>query len=399
MKNELLKGAERIFEEIKENYYYLHQNAETGFNIENTAAFIKNELTKIGCEYKAIGNNGIIAELGDKSSDRCVLLRADTDALPIKEESGKEYSCKNGNMHACGHDMHASMLLGCARILKRREEELAGRVCFLFQPAEELLEGAKNMIESGLIEYCKPDAAFMIHVMTGTEMKTGFAVVSSGGVSAPSADYFRIKVKGKGTHGASAADGVDPITALCHIIIALEEIIARELKTGEKAALTIGKICAGSAGNVIPEQAEAEGSMRCFDETVREFMKQRVIDIAKNVAKAFRGEANVEFYSGCPALKNSEELSALCYEVMSELFGKDNVMLSSEARGGSMSAGSEDFAYIAERIPSVMMALSAGSKADGYVYPLHNPKAVFDTNALIYGSAAYAGFALGYLLK
>ena len=393
----ILKDIETDFEEMQENYIYLHKNAETGFQLQKTAEYVKKKLTEYGCEPRDCGKNGIITEIGDKSKGKTVILRADMDALPMKEESGAEYASENGNMHACGHDLHTAMLLECAKILKNREEELEGCVRLLFQSAEELLEGAKSMIENGALKDPEPKAAFMIHVMSGVDIPTGKVIVSRAGVSAPSADYFRIIVKGKGTHGASAANGIDPIISLCHIVIALQEIQARELIAGEKVALTFGKISAGSAGNVIPEYAEAYGSMRCFAEDTRQLIKQRLTEIAKNIGKAFRAEVNAEFYSGCPALKNDAYLSELCKKSMEELLGAENVLSPNEAERSTMSAGSEDFAYIAEKIPAVMLAVAAGCKSEGYEYPLHNPKVRFDLSALKIGASAYASFAIDYL--
>lgn len=394
---ELLKDIQKDFEEMKENYFYLHKNAETGFDLPKTSNFVKQKLEEYGCTAKTCGKNGVITDIGEKTAGKAVLLRADMDALPIQEESGLEYACENGNMHACGHDMHTVMLLEAAKILKESEKELCGCVRLLFQPAEEKLEGAKNMIDSGALADPVPSAAFMIHVMTGVDIESGKVIVSGAGASAPSADYFRIKVKGKGTHGASAANGVDPITALSHTVIALQEIQARELRAGEKAALTIGRFSAGNAGNVIPEYAEAEGSMRCFEKSTRDFIIKRLTEISESIGKAFRAEVSTEFYAGCPALVNDREISNLCQNGMKELLGVENVLIPSEADGRSMSAGSEDFAYIAEKVPSVMIALSAGCRADGYEYPLHNPKARFDLEAMKNGASAYAYFAIKYL--
>ena len=388
---------EKNFEEMKDNYFYLHQNAETGFDLPKTAAFVRKKLTEYGCVAKPCGNNGVTADIGDKNKGKTILLRADMDALPIKEESGLEYACENGNMHACGHDMHTVMLLEAAKLMKKREKELCGCVRLLFQPAEEMLEGAKNMIESSVLCDPVPSAAFMLHVMTGVDIENGKVIVSGGGTSAPAADYFRIKVKGKGTHGASAANGIDPITALSHIVIAMQEIQSRELKAGERAALTVGRFSAGTAGNVIPEYAEAEGSLRCFDGDTREFIKKRLTEISESIGKAFRAEVSVEFHAGCPPLVNDGKMSELCRGYLSELLGESNVFAPADSDGSSMSAGSEDFAYIAEKVPSVMLAVAAGCRSDGYEYPLHNPKARFDLEALKIGASAYACVALKYL--
>lgn len=332
------------------------------------------------------------------------MLRADMDALPIKEESGVDFSSENGNMHACGHDMHTAMLLGAARLLKAHENEIDGTVKLMFQPAEEIFEGLHDMIEAGILDNPKVDAALMIHVMAGMPFEPGTVIVSSPGVSAPAADYFEIKVKGNGCHGSMPNMGVDPITVAAHILISLQEIHARELALSDKAVLTIGTINAGTAANAIPDTAVMGGSIRTFDEEVRTYLKERLTDISKLTAKTFRADAEVTFGSGCPTLLNDTEVSASVEGYMKELLGNKaftSAQLSAMqgASKTSKTAGSEDFAYISQNVPSVMIALAAGQPDMGYKYPQHHPMVKFDETALSVGSAVYAYSALKWLAE
>ncbi len=397
----ILAEANKINDEIIEIRRHLHKNAETGFELENTVAFVKEKLSEMGIDCSDCGRSGVTALIGANCDGRVFLLRADMDALPIFEESGEEFAAKNGKMHACGHDMHTAMLLGAAKILKAHENELCGRVKLMFQPAEELLCGANDMIESGILENPKPDAAMMLHVMTGLPLEAGTAVVSSGGVSAPAADYFEITVFGKGCHGSMPNAGVDSITAAAHIVIGFHNIKSMELSMSERAALTVGNISAGDAANVIPDTARLSGTMRAFDENTREFMKTRICEISELMAKTFRAEARVEFTNGCPSLLNNDELSQKVYGYAGELFGEGKVFTSDELREKSdrtnETSGSEDFAYVSREVPSIMVALAAGESERGYTHPLHHPAVLFDESSLSCGSALLAFAAMRYL--
>ena len=379
----------------------LHQCPGTGFDISETLAFVKKELTDMGLRPVDCGRAGVTALIGGKRPGKVFLLRADMDALPICEEADVDFASQNGKMHACGHDLHTAMLLGAARLLKAHEEEIDGTVKLMFQPAEEIFEGSHDMIEAGLLEDPKVDAALMIHVMAGMPFPAGTVIVSAPGVSAPAADYFEIKVQGKGCHGSMPNTGVDPLTAAAHILIALQEIHARELAMDDRAVLTIGTMNAGTASNVIPDAVVMGGSIRTFDEETRAFIKQRMAEIAGGTAKAFRAEASVTFGSGCPTLVNDKDLSLCCRKYMKELLGQGRAFsvaeLSAMGGGSSKSAGSEDFAYVSQEVPSVMLALAAGQPEKGYRYPQHHPMAKFDESVLPGGSAVYAYAALRWL--
>ena len=398
----LLSEAEKISEIIIKERRTLHQIPGVEFDIGDTLAFVKKELEDMGYGPKPCGRAGLVALAGGKKPGKVFLLRADMDGLPIREEADVDFASKNGRMHACGHDMHTAMLLGAARLLKEHEEEIEGTIKLMFQPAEEVFEGSKDMIESGLLENPRVDAALMIHVMANMPFPAGTVVVSAPGVSAPAADYFDIKVQGKGCHGSMPNTGVDPLTAAAHILISLQEIHARELAMGEKAVLTFGTMNAGTASNVIPDTVTMGGTLRTFDEESRSYIKNRMGEIAQAVAHAFRAEAEVIFGSGCPTLVNDKEMSLSCERYVKELLGPGKAFSVTElnAMGGgssSKTAGSEDFAYVSQQVPSVMLALASGQPDKGYCYPQHHPMVKFDESALPGGSAVYAYTALRWL--
>ena len=356
--------------ELVEIRRYLHKHAEVGFDLKSTAAYIEKKLIEYGYAPVRLGS-AIVATVGEK---------------------GKTFL-----LHA---DMDAAMLLGAAKLLKAREKELNGRVKLLFQPAEECLEGAKDAIEKGVLEKPKPQAAMMIHVMTGVPFPAGTAVVAKG-VSAPAADFFSISVQGKGCHGAAPWNGVDALSVAARILLGLEEISAREVSTVKSVVLTVGKLETEGADNVIADRAVLKGTLRSFDEETRKRVKERVENIARHIATAFQAKAQVSYHGGCPTLVNDDALSQHTEEVLREYFGKTRVY-NSESLGRDVRAGqggSEDFAYFTHKIPCVMMAVSAGEREKGYVYPLHHPKVAFDEKVLSIGATMYAMNAYQWLKK
>ncbi len=399
---QIKKEASELQEIIKTDRRFLHAHAETGFNLRETKAYVKKELESMGYEPQECGKSGLVAIAGGKKEGKVFLIRGDMDALPIKEEADVDFPSTNGCMHACGHDMHTAMMLGAARLLKKHEDEIEGTIKLMFQPAEEIFEGSHDMIEAGLLKNPDVDAALMIHVMAGMPFEPGTVIVSAPGVSAPAADYFEIKVQGKGCHGSMPNTGVDPLNAAAHILIALQEIHSRELAMNDKAVLTIGTMHAGNAANAIPDSVVMGGSIRTFDEDTRSFIKERMTEIAEGIAKSFRAQAEVTFGSGCPTLVNDKDLSICAEQYVKELLGNASAFSAAElsAMGGSKeskTAGSEDFAYVSQEVPSIMLALAAGQPQKGYSYPQHHPKVKFDESALSGGSAVYAYTAMRWL--
>lgn len=400
---ELLKEAESYKDLLVEDRRYLHTHPGTGFDIKDTVDYVRKQLEEMGYQPTNCGKAGLVALAGGKKPGKVFLIRGDMDALPIKEEAEVDFPSTNGNMHACGHDMHTAMMLGAARLLKAHEDEIEGTVKLMFQPAEEIFEGSHDMIEAGVLKNPDVDAALMIHVMAGLPVPAGTVISCDGGVSAPAADYFDIKVQGKGCHGSMPNNGVDPITAAAHIITGLQEIQARELPLTDGAVLTIGTIQAGNASNVIPDTAYMGGTIRTYDEDTRAFLKERMTAMAEGIASSFRASVTVSFGSGCPTLKNDMELAECTPHYVKELLGPAKAFTAGQLNAMSgpgkaqKSTGSEDFAYVSQEVPSIMFALAAGHPEDGYCYPQHHPKAKFDESVLPSGSAVYAYTALRWL--
>lgn len=400
---QLLEEAIQLREALVFNRRYLHSHAGTGFDLKDTYAFVEKALIDMGYEPVKCGKSGLIALAGEKKDGKVFLIRADMDALPIKEEADVDFLSINGCMHACGHDMHTAMMLGAAKLLKIHEKEIEGTIKLMFQPAEEIFEGSHDMIESGLLKNPDVDSALMIHVTTGMPFEAGTVIVSAPGVSAPAADYFEIRVQGTGCHGSMPNTGVDPLNAAAHILIALQEIHSRELSMNDRVVLTVGTMHAGTAANAIPDIAVMGGSIRTFDEDVRLFIKERIVQLAEGIAKSFRAEAKVIFGSGCPTLVNDKDLSICVEKYAKELLGErkafsiaDLNAMSKEQKSPKAS-GSEDFAYVSQEVPSIMLALTAGQPEKGYIYPQHHPMVKFDEDALVNGSAVYAYTAMRWL--
>ncbi len=384
----ILEDAEKVRQSVTEDRRYLHQNAEAGFEIPKTKEYIIRRLREMGYTPEECGASGIKATIG--KGNKNILLRADTDALPITEETDLPYRATQ-NMHACGHDMHTAMLLGAARLLKEREHRLKGKITLMFQPAEEILEGAKDMIENGILEGI--DGAVMLHVITGVDIPTGTVIVCSPGVSAPASDHFTVNIQGKGCHGSAPWQGVDAALISGQIINALQVLQSRETDAMEETVLTVGYIRAGDAGNAIADTAVLKGTARSYSEKTREYLQKRITEISAGIAETYRGEAEVIFTAGTPPLVNEKGISNAVYKNTLSLLGDKKVlttaMISPDgrvARGG----GSEDFAYISEKVPAVMVSLTAGEKEKGYIYPQHHPKATFDESVLPIGAAVYA---------
>lgn len=361
----------------------LHACPEVGFDLPKTKAFLVAELKKMGYVPREIGKS-IVAEIGAKG-DGMVLLRADVDGLAVQEETDLPFRAKNGKMHACGHDLHAAMLLGAAALLKEMEGILPRGVRLLFQPAEETLQGAQDAVSSGVCEgVCE---AYMLHVTVNTKLPVGTVILPPAGVIAPSADFFEISVQGKGCHGADPASGIDPLSVAARILLGLQHLPSREFPSGSLGALTVGSLCGGDSFNVIPDSARLRGSLRCYDEDFRQYLKMRVEEISQSTAAGFRASAAVSFPSGCPTLKNDEALRNQLLSVLEHTLGKTGVFA---VNSQSTTAGSEDFAVVSHTVPSVMLALAAGDPG----VPLHHPKIVFDEAALPYGTATLVSMVL-----
>lgn len=394
--NSIVQEAQQIQNDLVAWRRHLHQNPELSMELPKTAAFVKSKLEEMGYEPHYVAGTGVTALAGGKKPGKCFLIRGDMDALPITEESGVEFRSTNGCMHACGHDFHTTMLLGAAKLLKEHEDEINGTIKFMFQPAEETLKGAKAMIEDGILENPKVDAAAMMHVGAGlSKAPSGVIFVPDGGAFSSASDWFEILIKGKGGHGAMPENTIDPLNVAAHLHIALQAIHSREIAAADNAVVTIGVMSGGTTNNVIADTAVLKGTIRTFDENVRQFIFRRIKEISHGVAQTFRAEAEVQIVEGCPSVVCNGAVASDVRDSLRAVFGPavpDPKMLGMQKMNGS-----EDFSFVTQKVPSVMMMLMAGSLEEGYAYPMHHPKAIFNEAVLWQGAAAYAIAAMGWL--
>ncbi|MBQ5952526.1 MAG: amidohydrolase [Lachnospiraceae bacterium] len=389
----ILEQAKALTEEMRSWRRTLHRHPELGLDTQWTKAFIAEHLTEMGYVPKKVGDAGYTV-LAGKPGGKVILLRADMDALPLQEASGEEFSSENpGQMHACGHDLHTAMLLGAARLLKANESLLEGQVKLMFQSGEESGEGAKNMVEAGVLEDPHVDAAEMIHVAAGAPFPTGMVLIPQGGTGASASCRFQINVTGKGGHGAMPASCIDPITAICHIHSGLEEIYAREAELCDYLTITVGSIHAGDAPNIIPNSAQMQGTIRTMTLEKMNWAQQRIQEIAEGIGAAYRTKAEVVYEKLLPPLIADTETADCAGKYMQELLGKAAMRVPSDMKGG----GSEDFAYVSVHTPSAPMFLAAGNSKEGYRYSVHHPEVRFDERALPVGAAAHCYFAIRWL--
>lgn len=381
--------ALELKDETIANRRHIHKNAETGLDLPKTKAYVMEKLTEYGLEPKDCGY-GVTATLG--KGGKVLLLRADMDALPMPEESGEEFACPTGKeAHTCGHDFHAAMLLTAAKMLKEKEDTLEGTIKFMFQPAEETFEGSKNMIENGILENPPVDAALAYHVSPG-KMPIGLFMYNDKDTMMYSVDGFKITIHGKGSHGAYPHVGVDPINIGVHIHLALQELIARESDPTHSCVLTIGQFAGGTAANIIPETVVLQGTIRTNKPEARELLVRRMKEVAEKTAAVYNGTVDIEMISEVPPLICNPKLTDEVVGYMQEL----GIPGLTPYPGISASA-SEDFAVIAEKIPSTFMYLSAGYLDERGQYPAHHPKAQFNEDVCPIGAACLAHCASQWL--
>ena len=381
--------ALELKDETIANRRHIHKNAETGLDLPKTKAYVMKKLTEYGLEPKDCGY-GVTATLG--KGGKVLLLRADMDALPMPEESGEEFACPTGKeAHTCGHDFHAAMLLTAAKMLKEKKDTLEGTIKFMFQPAEETFEGSKNMIENGILENPPVDAALAYHVSPG-KMPIGLFMYNDKDTMMYSVDGFKITIHGKGSHGAYPHVGVDPINIGVHIHLALQELIARESDPTHSCVLTIGQFAGGTAANIIPETAVLQGTIRTNKPEARELLVRRMKEVAEKTAAVYNGTVDIEMISEVPPLICNPKLTDEVVGYMQEL----GIPGLTPYPGISASA-SEDFAVIAEKVPSTFMYLSAGYLDERGQYPAHHPKAQFNEDVCPIGAACLAHCASQWL--
>ena len=373
---------------------YLHENPELGFEEKVTSAFVVDRLQALGVDdiRTGIAVTGVTALVhGTKEgAGKVVLLRADMDALPIIEENDVEYVSQNkGVMHACGHDAHTAMLLGTARVLMDNRDKFSGTVKLLFQPSEEQgTGGALPMIEQGVLEDPHVDAVFGQHVSSGTP--TGEIHIAPGPNGA-AADSFKIKVSGKGGHGASPHQTVDPIIIATNIISALQTIVSRGVDPMEQTVVSVCNIHSGFADNVIPDTCELGGTVRTFNPDLRDFAQERLTTIATSIAKMHGGSAEVIYDRGYPATINDAEMAELVREAAVEAVGEEGV------KQGEPGMGAEDFSYFLNNRPGAFWNVGTRNEEKGIVWPHHHPRFDVDEDGMAHGIKTMVNVAMKYL--
>ena len=384
---DVLAAAREERETILAHRRTIHRCPEVGQELPRTAAYIAGELKKLGYQPQALGG-GLVAAITGKDTGRCVLLRADMDALAGREQSGLDFQSDNGAMHACGHDMHAAMLLGAAALLRKYQAQLNGTVKLVFQPDEEGFTGAKAMLKAGVLEAPRPQTAIALHVNSGTP--SGMVLCGRGTFMA-GCTLFRVTVTGKGCHGAMPETGVDPINIAAHIYLALQELVSREVPAKSPAVVTVGRFQAGELPNVIPDRAVLEGTIRTFDRELSEQLMERIRQVAESVAAAFRGSALVEELASAPPLRNDPALMDQAARWAEEVAGPDRVLRLDQ---GGM--GSEDFASYTYELPCAYLLLGAGTAQEDprFGRPMHNPAVVFNEDVLPLGAALHTWLAM-----
>lgn len=370
----------------------LHMNPELSFQEFITSDFLLGKLAEYGIPFKeGYVKTGIVARIeGRNPGKRTIAIRADMDALPIEEINQFPFKSKNtGVMHACGHDVHMTCVLGAANILKQINDKFEGTVLILFQPGEELLPGgARLMMEEGALNNPSPDAVLALHVQP--DIKAGYVGFKPGKYMA-SNDEIYITVEGKGGHAAMPHTIVDPVLIASHIIVSLQQIVSRNTDISIPTVLSFGKIIGEGATNVIPDQVKLEGTFRTTDEQWREEVHKRIQSIAMATAKGMGGNCNVEIRNGYPPLVNNPDLTNNFISLAEAYLGKDQV----NELGIRMT--SEDFAFYSQKYPSCLFRLGVGSQLNEHATYLHTPGFVAEESSLKTGIGLLTWLSYSFL--
>jgi amidohydrolase len=380
----IVEPNEAVRERVLELRRAIHRHPELGFEEHETAALIEGELDALGIEHRRVAGTGVVGVIRARAGGHVAALRADMDALPITERTGLPYASQvAGKMHACGHDAHTAMLLGAARVLTAQRERLDGSVVLIFQPAEEGPGGAEPMIAQGVLDAPKVEAIAMLHV--DPRLEAGAISITPGPVNA-SADELYLTVRGRGGHGAYPHTAVDAIPAAAAIVLALQNIAARETDPLKSVVVTIGTIAGGYRNNVIADEVQLSGTLRALDPQVRDGLAARVTRIAEGVASAYNASVDVRIVRGYPPVVNDPSLAIAFAAYM-----KAHAAIRVESLPPTM--GGEDFAYFAQRVPGVHVRLGIRSEAAGATHPGHSAEFRIDEAALPVGVQTLVAFA------
>jgi hippurate hydrolase len=384
----LLEAARKLQPEVTALRRAIHQEPELG--LENPAtrakllALLDGLPLELALHHKS---SGVVATLRGARPGRRILLRADTDALPMPEDNDLAFrSQRPGAMHACGHDSHTAMLAGAARLLSARRDALAGEIVFMFQPGEEGFAGAQVMLDEGMPA---ADGAFAIHI---TPLLPSGTIGTRPGALLASADFFNVTVKGKGGHASMPHDCRDPIPAACEITTALQTFVTREIPVADPVVITVTRIAGGTTGNVIPETVELQGTIRALSERSRTRAQEGLERIARGIAQAHGVEARVALLRGYPVTVNDAGFESFSRGVARELLGPRGVI---EFDAPIM--GAEDFSYVLQRTPGAMVFLGLRPPGVPDPAPCHSNRMLIDEEGMAYGVALHAAVALRFL--
>lgn len=375
-------------DELTELRRTLHRKPEVSWEEFETTQFICEYLDGLGIDYRRTEPTGVIAEITGGKPGKTVALRGDMDALQVEELNiDLPYaSTENGKMHACGHDAHTAMLLIAAKALNEIKEDLPGSVRLLFQPAEEVAEGARMMVEQGAME--DVDNVFGIHIWS--QMPT-HKVSCTPGPSFASADIFKVTFKGKGGHGAMPHDCIDAAIVASSFVMNVQSVVSRTIDAQQPAVVTIGKMTVGTRFNIIAENAVIEGTVRCFDPETRDYIEKQLQHYAENTAAIYGAKAEVEYTQGSLAVINDKSSAQLVQKVASEAFGED-VLFNEKP-----TMGAEDFSFYLEKAPGSFALVGSGNPEKDTEWAHHHGKFNIDEDALSTGAELYAQYAWAYL--
>lgn len=374
----------------------LHKVPEVGGALPETSAIIKEELEEMGIGYrKNKADDGIVAVIEGKHPGKVLALRADIDALPIMEQTGLPFAANNGCMHACGHDAHGAILLGTARVLQAHRDQLYGSVRLLFQTGEEQVQGAQRMIAEGAMEHPAVDALFGLHCGTllGGALPAGSLAIAPGPVMA-AMDKFVIHIKGSGGHGSAPERCVDPIWIASNIVIALQGLVSRELAPVHAGVVSVCVVKAGSAFNIIPEEAVLEGTIRTLTQEDRSMIGRRIEEVAAGVAQSLRGSAHTQILLGPPPVDNDAAMAAFAADSGAKVLGEAYIHRSIE----HPSMVGEDVAHYLHLAPGAFFIFSTGREQNNTHHPHHSPYFSVDEDVLWHGCAVLAQTACDYLI-
>lgn len=383
----MIKEAMRQEEYVRALRREFHRFPEPSWGEERTASRVEEELTAMGIEHKRIAKTGVMAWIPGGKPGKTLALRADMDALEIIELNDLEFKSEiDGMMHGCGHDGHTAMLLGAAKILKEKQEELCGTIRLLFQPAEEYVQGAKAMIEEGCLEGV--DGILGIHLWA--DLPTGVVSVEEGPRMA-SSDNFVLKVKGKGGHGANPHQTIDAVVVGAAIVRDLQIIASRKSSPLDPVVVTIGRFSGGTRFNVIAQEAILEGTARCFTPQLRDDLEENIGRIASEIAKSYRAMIELDYSRGVAALINDETCSKIAAGSVAKILSPEAVQPMTKT------TGSEDMAEYLCRVPGLIAFVGTADPKKENVYPHHNPKFDIDEDSLLHGTALYVQYAFDFL--